>query len=70
MHEKSQQEGFTVLGGRQGLNLLLNTTWAEGKTRDQDHAHRHEKSQGGIFLRAGAVEAVMLRTMLYVYFKR
>lgn len=69
MHEKSQQ-GLIVLGGRQGLKLLLNTTWAEGNTRDKDHAHRHEKSQGGIFLRVGAVEAAILYTLVCGYFKR
>lgn len=60
----------SLLGGSQGLKLLLNTTWAEGNTKDKDHAHRHEKSQCGIFLRVGAVEAAILYILVCGYFKR
>lgn len=66
MHEKSQQEGLRILGGRQGLKLLLNTTCTERNTGDRGRVHRHEKSQGGVFLRVGAVEAAVLYTE---YFK-
>lgn len=63
LHEKSQQEGLRILGGRQGPKLPLNTTCTEGNTRDRDRVHRHEISQGGVFLRVGAVEAAVLYTL-------
>lgn len=55
--ERSQHKGL-------GLKLLLNR--AEGNTRDEDRAHGHEKSQGGVFLRAGAVPDLLV----WGYFKR
>lgn len=67
---KASTKGSQYWEEDRDLKLLLNTTCAEGNTKDQDHAHRHEKSQGGVFLRAGAVEAAMLHTLLYVYFRR
>lgn len=63
MHKKRQQEGLRILGGRQGLQLLLNTTCAERNTRYRDRVHRHEKSQGGVSLGVGAVEAAVLYTL-------
>lgn len=71
IHEKSHQEGLTVLGGRQGLKLLLNTTWAARNTRNQNHAYRHEKSQGSIFLRARNVFSppLLLFRVVFGYWK-
>lgn len=63
MHEKSQQERLRILRGRQGPKLLLNTTCAEGNKGDRDHVHRHRKSQGGVFLRVGAMGAAVLHTV-------
>lgn len=60
---KASKEGLRIQGGRQGLKLLLNTTCTGENTGDRDHVHRHEKSQGGVFLRVGAVEAAVLHTL-------
>jgi len=67
---KDSKKGSRYWEERQGLNLVLSTTWPEGNTRNRDHAHRHEKSQGGIFQRVGAVEAAILYILLCGHFKR